>query len=613
MAALKQNLRESFENSSGIIGQTLRAQREAQEKEQGIQQKLSSIEQTSGYIRMANKSLSAIEIHLLQTAKNFQAINKSMGVYAQVLTDYSKTAAKRVSIVEDKIEAGADRVSAEKIDQFNLPEPPTGKDSEFGIDDLFDLIEKRERKRPKSTKPTGKGPGKETGKPGEKPKPGAGGAKEAEKKAAEKAAAEAAKKAEEAAASAGKGKLKELVAKMVESKVAKLLGKAIPVVGLVLGVGFAVKKLFEGDYVGAGLEVGSGLAGPVTAIPLTIWETVREAYQAYYGEFPEYQPRLATTRLPELTTIVEEAFKEELARRATLPKNKYEVAGMSAEDAMFGASVLGEDYEPPPKKSEGGKKPAAAATPAKPPTPAPSAAPVAKAAPTASTGTGMKPGGGEGMKPGGGEGLKTPEALEANDASIMEFVKFNEAGKVDYSKINKPYKDSLGLWSLGIGHLIGDGKTLPKEWDREFSKEEIDALFVKDYLHHKALAMKGVGWKFANKEGQTALIDLAFNMGGYWYKKFPKAAGYLQQGDFAKAADELQDSLWFKQIKLRGPRTVAMMRVGGTGADMMASSASSSSMSQQSTVVAAAKMDAKNKPDKNIIIINEKKQEVREA
>jgi len=41
---------------------------------------------------------------------------------------------------------------------------------------------------------------------------------------------------------------------------------------------------------------------------------------------------------------------------------------------------------------------------------------------------------------------------------------------------NKPYQCPAKLWTCGVGHLIGDGKTLPKEWNRKFTDEEIDAI-----------------------------------------------------------------------------------------------------------------------------------------
>ena len=142
------------------------------------------------------------------------------------------------------------------------------------------------------------------------------------------------------------------------------------------------------------------------------------------------------------------------------------------------------------------------------------------------------------------------------DKWIMDMIKKHEGVRT------KPYKDSLGLWTVGVGHLIGDGKSLPPEWNREFTMEEIDALFAKDYEHHKKQAEKTPGYDKANERGRGALIDLAFNMGGAWYKKFKNAAAALAAGDFNKAAEELTDSMWYKQVKGRAQTIVAMIRDG---------------------------------------------------
>jgi lysozyme len=45
----------------------------------------------------------------------------------------------------------------------------------------------------------------------------------------------------------------------------------------------------------------------------------------------------------------------------------------------------------------------------------------------------------------------------------------------------KPYKCPAGLWTVGVGHLIGDGKTLPaSEWNKTFTNEEIDGILAAD-------------------------------------------------------------------------------------------------------------------------------------
>ena len=63
---------------------------------------------------------------------------------------------------------------------------------------------------------------------------------------------------------------------------------------------------------------------------------------------------------------------------------------------------------------------------------------------------------------------------------------------------------------------------------------------------------------------QTAIIDMSFNLGLNKLKKFEKMKEALDANDYNKAADEMKDSLWFKQVKDRGPRMVKIMRTGFT-------------------------------------------------
>jgi lysozyme len=150
-----------------------------------------------------------------------------------------------------------------------------------------------------------------------------------------------------------------------------------------------------------------------------------------------------------------------------------------------------------------------------------------------------------------------------DDKWIQDMIKNHEGVR------NKPYKDTKGLWTIGVGHLIGNGKSLPPEWDREFTKEEINTLFAKDYEHHKKQAESAPGYDKANEKGRGALIDLAFNMGGAWFKKFPKATKALASGDFKKAAEELTDSEWFRQVKRRAVTITQLIRDGIGGVEAM--------------------------------------------
>ena len=76
----------------------------------------------------------------------------------------------------------------------------------------------------------------------------------------------------------------------------------------------------------------------------------------------------------------------------------------------------------------------------------------------------------------------------------------------------KPYQDPIGLWTVGVGHLIGDGKTLPIEWFRTFTMDEVDELLKKDLQRFE----RGVLRLCPNHLTQSrfdALVSFAFNVG----------------------------------------------------------------------------------------------------
>jgi lysozyme len=125
---------------------------------------------------------------------------------------------------------------------------------------------------------------------------------------------------------------------------------------------------------------------------------------------------------------------------------------------------------------------------------------------------------------------------------------------------NKPYKDSKGLWTVGIGHLIGDGKTLPPEWNKTFSDAEVKALFKQDYDHHARAAANIPGYDKVNEKGKGALVDLTFNMGPSWYKKWPNFTKALGAGDTEGAVAQLQGSLWAKQVGNRANDDIGLLR-----------------------------------------------------
>jgi lysozyme len=58
---------------------------------------------------------------------------------------------------------------------------------------------------------------------------------------------------------------------------------------------------------------------------------------------------------------------------------------------------------------------------------------------------------------------------------------------------------------------------------------------------------------------QHVLLDMAFNLGMNGLLKFRKMLAAIQQGDFEKAADEMLDSKWAKDVKERRAGRLAIM------------------------------------------------------
>ena len=138
--------------------------------------------------------------------------------------------------------------------------------------------------------------------------------------------------------------------------------------------------------------------------------------------------------------------------------------------------------------------------------------------------------------------------VEANfDKKAMDFIRNNEGVR------NEAYQDTLGYWTIGVGHLIGKKLTLPVV----LTDEQVEELFRKDYYIHLAEAKRNFPmFDDLNDEGKIVLVDMTYNLGGSKFNKdkWPNYYAALEAGNFKQVAIQARNSLWCKQVKSRCDR-----------------------------------------------------------
>lgn len=116
----------------------------------------------------------------------------------------------------------------------------------------------------------------------------------------------------------------------------------------------------------------------------------------------------------------------------------------------------------------------------------------------------------------------------------------------------KPYVDSVGKWTIGVGRNL---------MDRGISEEECQAMLDHDIADAIDDARALVpDYETLSRPRQMVLISMAFNLGRTRLARFVKFLDAVNRRDFEDAAQEMQLSNWYNHVRLRGVTLVAMMR-----------------------------------------------------
>jgi lysozyme len=121
---------------------------------------------------------------------------------------------------------------------------------------------------------------------------------------------------------------------------------------------------------------------------------------------------------------------------------------------------------------------------------------------------------------------------------------------------NRPYYDNATppRLSIGVGRNLDDVGLFPDEIDLMLTNDINRA--IKDLTDHLAW------WNSLDEPRRIILANMCFNLGISRLLQFHKMLAALQAGDYQKAADEMVNSDWYKQVGVRGLELVNQMRTG---------------------------------------------------
>lgn len=126
--------------------------------------------------------------------------------------------------------------------------------------------------------------------------------------------------------------------------------------------------------------------------------------------------------------------------------------------------------------------------------------------------------------------------------------------RIDEVERSKPYRDSVGKLTIGVGRDLDDVGLREDEISLMLNNDVSVAEFACDALFPS--------FKTLSDNRKAVLVNMAFNLGMERLAGFRDMRKAIAKGDFDKAADAMMDSLWARQVGDRAKRLEKLMRSG---------------------------------------------------
>lgn len=161
--------------------------------------------------------------------------------------------------------------------------------------------------------------------------------------------------------------------------------------------------------------------------------------------------------------------------------------------------------------------------------------------------------------------IQEVEIEEFSHDILMQMIAFDEG------KVNKIYRDSLGYYTVGIGHLLTKKDSLKEATDildkqvnrktnGQITEDEIAMLFERDLIDVvegvKKNALLNEVYNSIDPIRRLALFNMVFQLGIAGTANFKNSMNIAINNDWNKLESNLKQSLWFKQTTNRATRVI---------------------------------------------------------
>jgi len=126
--------------------------------------------------------------------------------------------------------------------------------------------------------------------------------------------------------------------------------------------------------------------------------------------------------------------------------------------------------------------------------------------------------------------------------------------RIDEGVRFKPYRDSVGKLTIGVGRNLDDVGLRP---------DEINYLLANDMrIAENTAVVLFPAFAGLSDNRKAVLINMAFNLGQDRLSKFKRFRDAIESENFALASSEMLDSAWSTQVGNRAERLAKLIREG---------------------------------------------------